>query len=562
MTPRSPDEDVTAPRVQQVTATPNTRVSEHISARKPVLALTILWHPYAPRAGERLLLHPVANGGEVQISRVEPMLARPGPSHGRPLEDPYISRKPVLLRGGPGDSVTLLTSPEGTRVVCDRTPIEDSIEIPAEKLARGVPITLADRVVLLLHLVEPAATPTADSLGMVGESTGIRRVRTHIERVADLNVPVLIRGETGTGKELVAGAIHEKSTRRSGPFVAVNLAAVPKELAAAELFGSAKGGYTGARDREGYFQAARGGTLFLDELGEAPLDVQVMLLRVLETGEMYPVGASTPVPADVRLIAATDANLENQIREGRFKAPLLHRLSGYEIRIPPLRQRREDIGVLVYHFAKEELALIGESHRLVATEPHQEPWLPPALATRLATFDWPGNIRQLRNVVRRIVIGSRGQATTQLDPQLEAELSGFSTSPPPAHTASPPVAAPAPVVAPLPDAPPSPVPAPSPVPTGPRRKPSDVTEEELESALRACDWDIKAAADELGVQRPSMYDLIQRSQKVRTASAVSVEEIERSFREHGGDLDQMVAALQVSKRALSRRLKEMGLKGH
>src|SRR5262249_28743321 len=138
--------------------------------------------------------------------------------------------------------------------------------------------------------------PPADAMGMVGDGAGIRRVRDHVGRIADLLVPVLIRGETGTGKELVARALHARSPRRSGPFVSVSLGAVPKELAAAELFGAKRGAYTGATsDREGFFRAARGGTLFLDEVGEAPPDVQAMLLRALETGEIYPVGAQSPV---------------------------------------------------------------------------------------------------------------------------------------------------------------------------------------------------------------------------------------------------------------------------
>jgi two-component system nitrogen regulation response regulator GlnG len=553
--PRRPAGEPAFARPSQVTATPD-RITETVGLQvpgagprpmtsAPVPALTVVWHPLAFRAGERYLLHALAAGGEVALSRNLPEFSLPGASGAEPLSDPYISRKPILLRPSKGGGVTIVASADGTRLVCGQTLVEDQMEIPREALLRGVPITLASRVVLLLHMAEPAVGAGVSSLGMVGESAGIRRVRVHVERVADVHTPVLIRGETGTGKELVARAVHEKSPRRSGPFVGVNLAAIPKELAVAELFGSAKGAFTGAiRDREGFFQAARGGTLFLDELGEAPPDVQAMLLRVLETGEMFPVGASAPVAVDVRLIAATDANLEGQIRQGRFKAPLLHRLSGYEISIPPLRQRREDIGVLVYHFAKEELAALGESHRLNSTEPYTEPWLPPALATRLVSYDWPGNIRQLRNVVRRIAIGSRGQATTQLDPQLDAELSSTS------HASAPPSGA-APVASSA---------SPPASPSVARRKPSEVSEEALVAALRASAWDLKAAADELGIPRPSIYDLIERSPNIRTAGALSSEEIERCFHECGGDLDRMVSTLQVSKRALQRRVKELGLK--
>jgi len=221
---------------------------------------------------------------------------------------------------------------------------------------------------------------------------------------------------------------------------------------------------------------------------------------------------------------------------------LLHRLSGYEIRVPSLRERREDIGVLIAEFAREELALVGEGHRLKAADMFTDPWLPAQVAMRLVGFDWPGNIRQLRNVVRQIVIGSRGQATVQIDPQLDADLAPR-----------------APLSGPVPSAP---APTSAASSAGPaRRKPKAITEQDLLAALRAHLWDLKAAADELGIPRPSMYDLIERHPNIRTAGDLSPTEIERVFHECGGDLDRMVPRLEVSRRALQRRLKELGLKG-
>jgi two-component system nitrogen regulation response regulator GlnG len=395
-------------------------------------------------------------------------------------------------------------------------------------------------------------------------------VRTAIERVVDLPVPVLIRGETGTGKELVARAIHDKSPRRDGPFVSVNLGAIPRELAAAELFGAIRGAYTGAtRDRDGLFRAAHGGTLFLDEVGEAPPEVQVTLLRVLETGEILPVGADKPTAIQVRLIAATDANLEDQIRQGQFKAPLLHRLSGFEVRLPPLRERREDIGLLFHHFAREELEAVGEAHRLSPHDPYARPWLPAHVAAQLVRYAWPGNIRELRNVTRQLVIESRGLPQVQLDPRLAEQLGvpGSSREPIPVRPPSDPAievrrppSDPAievkrssdPVIE---------VKRPSDPAIEVRRKPSDVTESELLEALRACAWDLKAAADRLRIPRPSIYDLIERSPNIRTAGDLGAEEITQCFHACGGDLDAMVTQLQVSKRALNRRLRELGLAG-
>ncbi|HEX4420956.1 MAG TPA: sigma-54 dependent transcriptional regulator [Kofleriaceae bacterium] len=510
-----------------------------------VPALTIVSHPLAQRAGERCLLDTVAAGRELNLSRNAPDFTRPGRALGAPLNDPFVSRRPIRFTAGPEGRVRLVIEPGGTPVIAD-TPIERSIEFTAEEVAAGIPLALAERVVVLLHLFERATEratermiDAADSLKMVGASPGIRRVRSAIERLTDLPVPVLIRGETGTGKELVARAIHDRSSRRNASFVSVNLGAIPRELAAAELFGSTKGAFTSAtRDREGLFRTAHGGTLFLDEVGEAPPEVQVMLLRVLETGELYPVGADVPVQTQVRLIAATDANLEQQIRDGRFKAPLLHRLAGYEVRIPPLRERREDIGPLFYHFAREELEAIGEAHRLAPEDPYARPWLPAPIAAQLVRYAWPGNIRQLRNVTRQLVIDSRGLAQLRLDPQLAEELAMPARGTPARDTAAR-----------MPTSPTTP----------PRRKPSEVTEHELLEVLRACAWDLKAAADRLRIPRPSIYDLIDKSTSIRTAGDLGAEEITTCFRACDGDLDAMVAQLQVSKRALSRRIKELGL---
>ena len=517
--------------------------------RHLVPALTIVSHPFTHRAGERCLLEKLAPGSEVSLSRNDPDFAPPDRKLGQPLGDPFVSRRPIRFTADPGGGVRVIVEPGGTPVVAG-SPVNGAAAFTADELVRGVVLELGDRVVLLLHLVDRRIEDAADPLGMVGASIAIRRVRTAIERIVDLAVPVLIRGETGTGKELVAQAIHARSPRRKGPFVSINLGAVPRELATAELFGATKGAYTGASsDRDGLFRTAHGGTLFLDELGEAAPEVQATLLRVLETGEFYPVGADKPVASNVRLIAATDANLEHQIEHGQFRAPLLHRLAGFEVRIPPLRERREDIGLLFYHFARKELEKLGEGHRLSPQDPYARPWLPAHIAAQLVRYPWPGNIRELHNVTRQLVIESRGLPQLRLDPKL-AERLGVTDRPtdaaPPRPPSDPAIDVPRP-------------------PSDPaielRRKPADVTEDELENALRACAWDLKAAADRLRIPRPSIYDLIERSSRVRTAGDLSPDEIEHCFRACAGDLDAMVEQLRVSRRALVRRLRELGLAG-
>ncbi|KFA90898.1 sigma 54-interacting transcriptional regulator [Archangium violaceum] len=518
-------------------------------ALRLVPVLTLISHPSTQRVGERLLLEELLAGKNVALSRKAPDFLRPGQTRGAPLADPCLSRKPIVFAPGEGGRVRLLVEEGGTQVVAGE-PIRGGREFGTEELAAGIPLELAERVVLLLHLAEPDSGDAQDTLGMVGQSPGIRRVRRHIAQVADLKVPVLIRGETGTGKELVAQAIHQHSRRRAARFIGVNLGAIPKELAEAELFGAKKGAHsTAIKDSDGYFGAAQGGTLFLDEVGEAPPAVQVKLLRVLEKEEMFPVGSSIPIPTDVRLVAATDANLEERIREGHFKAPLMHRLAGYDIRLPPLRERREDIGLLFFHFAREEMEALGEAWRLEPEDPYAEPWLPASLAARLVRYSWPGNIRQLRNLTRQLVIASRGQPHLRVDPQLEKELGPAATpSGRPLRLGV--------------DSDPQATPAPKAV-TEPRvvlrRKPSDITEQELLAVLRAQAWDLKKAADQLGIPRPSIYDLIDKSPNIRTAGDLSPEEITRCYRECQGDLEAMVQRLEVSKRALRRRINELGL---
>ncbi|HYO55278.1 sigma-54-dependent transcriptional regulator, partial [Archangium sp.] len=449
-----------------------------------VPALTIVSHPSARRVGERLLMGELLAGKKVELSRRAPDFVRPGQTQGAPLAASWLSRKPIIFEYGEGERVRLLVEEGGTQVVAGDV-IRGGREFGREELTAGIPLELAERVVLLLHLTEPDTGEAQDTLGMVGQSPAIRQVRRHITQVADLvKVSVLIRGETGTGKELVAQAIHQHSSRRGACIISVNLGNINTELADAQLFGAKKGAHsTAIKDTEGFFGAAQGGTLFLDEVGEAHPVVQAKLLRVLETGEMVQLGSPNPIPTDVRIVAATDANLEEQIRKGLFKEPLMHRLAGYDIRLPPLRERREDIGLLFFHFAREALAEFGEAWRLDSEDPLAEPWLPASLAARLVRFSWPGNIRKLRNMTRQLVIANRGQSQLRVDPQIDKELGPAAT----------------PLGRPL--RPPEVVdPHATPVPQGsaeprPRRKPADISEQELRAALRASSWDLKKAAD-------------------------------------------------------------------
>ncbi|HEY4562261.1 MAG TPA: sigma-54 dependent transcriptional regulator, partial [Thermoanaerobaculia bacterium] len=462
------------------------------------------------------------------------------------LNDPYLSRRPIHFRPVPG-GIEIRLDEGHTRIALNGEPVDGSRVLSLAEIRDGAVLEMAGRVVLLLHLFVTPRLPVYERHGLIGESSAIAQVRAEIHRVADLAVPVLIRGATGTGKELVAQAIHAASRRHRGPFVSVNLGAIPPSLAASELFGAARGAYTGAvQSQDGYFRKAQGGTLFLDEIGETPQEVQASLLRALEAGEIQPVGAQSALRVDVRVLAATDADLEQRVQAGTFREPLLHRLAGYSLRLPPLRERRDDIGRLLVHFLRQELAATGELE-ILDRDSSRLLWMKPALMVRLARYDWPGNVRQLRNAVRQLVIGSRGLPQLQSGPELESLLGGGGR--PVEAGAVPPAAAPA--VA-------APAPASRPV-AARRRKPADISQDELLAVLRAHRWRLKSAAEELGISRPSLYVLIERCPAIRKAGDLKVEEIVLCHRECGGDLDLMVECLKVSRDALHRRTRELGL---
>ncbi|WP_437616874.1 sigma 54-interacting transcriptional regulator [Sorangium sp. So ce834] len=526
-----------------------------------VPALTILYHPRLERVGERAVLRDIAVRDAVELSRMAPCFAPPGSVRGAPLEDVYLSRRPLRLLALPGRRIRLEAPGSRMRVAVQGAPLQAVCDLSEGDVEQGVIIELADRVVLLLHMADPSPPEPGDRLGLVGDNDAVERVRWDIRRVANLEIAVLLRGETGTGKELVARAIHEASERRGRPFVAVNMAAIPPSLAAAEMFGAERGAYTGAvQSRPGYFSLAQDGTLFLDEIGEAPPDVQAMLLRALETGEIQAVGAQQPRKARARLIAATDADLEARVAEGAFRAPLLHRLAGYEIALPPLRRRRDDIGRLVVHFLREEIEAAGEARRLGSSAPGEPPWLPAPVVARLARLDWPGNVRQLRNAVRQMVMGSHGSASLEAMPVVERLLERPLPEP---RAGADRNGEAAPVRSPSDRAQAEPaVRGAEPRGRGKGagwRKPSDVREEELLDALRRSRWDLKAAAELLGVSRTSLYALVESCPRVRRASQLPHDEIASCYRECDGRIDAMVDRLEVSKRALLRRIRELGL---
>jgi two-component system nitrogen regulation response regulator GlnG len=260
----------------------------------------------------------------------------------------------------------------------------------------------------------PAEVSTADErLPVIGRSPAMQEIYRIIARLTQADLTVMISGESGTGKELVARALHDYGKRRNGSFVAVNMAAIPKELIESELFGHERGAFTGATARGvGRFEQAEGGTLFLDEIGDMPLEAQTRLLRVLQQGEYTTVGGRTAIKTDVRIIAATNRDLRQLIQQGLFREDLFYRLNVVPLRIPPLRERREDIPDLVRHFLRK-----AESNGLPGKR------LDAAAIERLKLHSWPGNVRELENLVRRLVVLSPDEVITE--GAVAAELAGW-----------------------------------------------------------------------------------------------------------------------------------------
>jgi two-component system response regulator HydG len=349
----------------------------------------------------------VAFSGEEAMSRLK------GQHFDVIVTDLMFNRKPEGLdilksarQHSPGTEVILITA--HSSVDTCRSALKEGAFDYLEKAGTGAEEIDPDD---LRHIVERAAERTAQRRvirelrqqiderygfeGIVGNSAAVAQILETIRRVAPSNLPVLIQGESGTGKELLALAIHNNSRRKEGRFVALNCAGLSETLLEDELFGHVKGAYTGATtDRKGRFEYADGGTMFLDEVGDMPLPMQAKLLRVLENGELVPVGSNEPRHVDVRVVSATNQDLAERVERNSFREDVYFRLNGVTINIPPLRQRREDIPPLMEHFIK----LANDAHETKVTG------IEPDAQRFLARCPWPGNVRQLRNVIENMVV--------------------------------------------------------------------------------------------------------------------------------------------------------------
>jgi transcriptional regulator with GAF, ATPase, and Fis domain len=325
-----------------------------------------------------------------------------------------LSRPPQLAQ---------LSAPDDMTAPLDRTPLDRQTlrarltELLADARAAGLGHELAPLLDELTRpIVEPGTPFDLDveipmRFGMVGDSLAMRKVFDLLERVAPSDVSVLVQGETGTGKELVARALHDFGPRKKKPFLAENCAAVPPNLLESELFGHKRGSFTGAvADRLGHFVAANGGTVFLDEIGDMPLAMQSKLLRVLQEGEVRPVGSNTVTHVDVRVVGASNKDLAAMCKAGTFREDLYFRLNVIKIELPPLRDRAGDVRHLVRFYLKRISQELGRPITIDAT----------ALAA-LERYRWPGNVRELDNVIRRAAVFARGAISlAELEPQIAA----------------------------------------------------------------------------------------------------------------------------------------------
>jgi two-component system nitrogen regulation response regulator GlnG len=480
-------------------------------------ALTLLWHPDPERVGQTSPLVEVHEGRLFGLKRDAPLFGLPGTTRGQPIANRCVSREAAFTLRRTSRGYELAAGSAPTSLTVSGQPFEGVRELAAEDLQGGVSIAVGKWVALYLHTLRfPVVRSPAH--GLLGSSDAIEDVRRAIQRAADQDLSVLIRGETGTGKELVARALHERSRRRNGPFLAVNMATIRPERAAADLFGHEKGAFTGAAEaRPGLFRAAHGGTLFLDEIAASPIDVHEMLLRVLQDHRIQPVGSTTSHPTDVRIVAATDARIEDEMVSGKFPLPLYYRLAELRIDLPPLRARREDVGVLLVHFLRHAFAARGELSRLDQGTA-ASPWLPATVVAALALGTWPGNVRQLQNLASQLA------AWTPTTTTIETIVKPFLPSITPAS-------------------------APSLLSSRP------LSRDQLLAALHRTNWNQRHAAKELGIARETLRKLLAKEPQLRSVIEMRLPDLIEEQRQLGGDLGELSRRLGIDEALLRLRLR-------
>jgi two-component system nitrogen regulation response regulator GlnG len=444
-----------------------------------------------------------------------------------PLDDPYISRQ-ALQFTLTGKRLVINRLHAASRCRCGPSEVFDKVEVDWEQLRAGIPLLLGHSVVLLLRLGfsdAPLYAATESHALLCGSSSSMSRIREQVARAAESDVDVLIRGETGTGKELVATAIHRASRRASAPMVSVNMAAIPSELAPAALFGSARGAFTGAHQAvPGYFEQAQHGCLFLDEIGDTPAEVQPQLLRALQQREIQAVGG--PIrQVDVRVLSATDALLDGA---SSFKMALRHRLGACEIALPPLRDHPEDIGELLLHFLQLAATDAGRATLLPnISTPAQSVAAWAVVFFAFVSYRWPGNVRELANFAQQVILDS------ERTPVMNEQLLATFASDGPVHEVSSARTL--------------------------RRRMQDVDDATFDRAMLANEYEVKRVAAQLGVSRAAVYRRIETSTRYRLASDIPPAELQQLVQQHNGDCTAIARQLGVSVTGLRSRLTTLSI---
>lgn len=498
---------------------------EEESGKQDIL-LTLVFHPDTNRIGHSVNLGSIRGKKSRIVGRQSPCFSF-GESSGHPLDDPYISREALRLCRDNG-AITLKRCATSSRVSVDGEEMNCECSLDEVQLERGVCIVLGGRIVLLLRrLFHRVAAPVKHDIdpSLLGMSAYMANLREQILQLAVTDVDVLIRGETGTGKELVAKALHAASGRSSADLVAVNMAAIPASLAPSILFGSARGAYSGAdKASQGYFEQAQGGTLFLDEVGDTAQEIQPQLLRALQQREIQVVGGSIR-SVNVRVISATDALLDNQ--SCNFKAALRHRLSQSEICLLPLRQHCEDVGTLFWAFLETFFDSVERSVLLPTEQSNAyiiARWAD--LFSKFVMYSWPGNIRELRNFSQQIAAAS--DATLNIPSSIIQRISGKENIA--VHEEAPPFQ----------------------VRVAAAKK---YSEEAFFEGFQRARFEVATAARQMGLSRQAIYRRIADTQDLCLADELQRCQIQEALDLFDEDVERAAMSLKVSYSALQARLR-------
>lgn len=520
-----------------------------------VLFLTVVFHPDLSLIGARTDLPSKAE--DQLLGRHEPSFRVAGTT--RELGDPYLSRHALKLRYQ-GSSLELDRPQGSSRLRVDREQIAGNVQLGPDRLRLGVLLTLAERIVVHLRLaVEETASEGGErrSSVLLGVSPAMQALRRSIADAARMPDDVMVSGQTGTGKELVASELHNNGARRRGPWIAVNMAALPVDLAAASLFGARKGSFTGAvADRKGYFQLAEEGTLFLDEIGDTPTEVQPQLLRALEAREIQPIG-DEPRPISLRVVAATDQDFRES--PNAMRDALRYRLQAQHIVVPPLKERLEDVGIIAQHYFNEAQAEGAEHWPL---DPDDA--LGIARCCRFfescASYLWPGNVRELKYAARQAAWNGgdawvlressaehadlheeRRDENHEKSQENSEENSHDKEQTPTVHSGA------------------SEVREPGNGSQGHRPVFAALNEEELHEAWLSADCEVARLARHFSVSRASVYRKIQSSSRCRLAADVPLGELLVALDQKQGDLRETARVLEISRRGLEARLRASGV---